>query len=365
LDELGSPLSAPFALAVSGGGDSVALMHLAAGWLKDRSHPLSRGSVLTVDHGLRPGSADDAKAAAEMAARAGFASHVLTWRGPRPRANVEDSARQARYRLLGDWCRAHGVRTIVLAHTRDDQAETFLLRLGRGSGLDGLSAMRRRTPLPLSGYDGIELIRPLLHVGRDELRSYLAERDVGWLEDPMNDDPHFARVRIRQVMPALECAGISRERIAQAARHLDRAREALEADTEGFLGRHACFTEDGSAFVDGAALRAQPREVGLRALSAVLLRVSGRAYRPRFERLEQLYEAILRSGAARTLSGCRIGSARAGDRMFGTATVEVRRERPRGTPIKERRAPGSDGFAAAKSRNLPKKGRIITRLSGS
>ena len=176
LEQLGSPLNAPFALAVSGGGDSVALMHLSGDWLRARGLPLGRGSVLTVDHGLRPGSGKDSVAAASWAKRVGFAAHILPWRGPRPRSNVEDIARDARYRLLGDWCRANGVPTLLLAHTRGDQAETFLLRLGRGSGVDGLSAMRGRASFPVAGYGGIELIRPLLGIGRSELRSDLTAR---------------------------------------------------------------------------------------------------------------------------------------------------------------------------------------------
>jgi tRNA(Ile)-lysidine synthase len=364
LDELGSPLNAPFALAVSGGGDSVALMHLAADWLSSNATPPHRGSVLTVDHGLRPGSAREAAATAAWAKTIGFAAHTLAWRGAKPRSNIEDGARNARYRLIGDWCRANGVSTVLLAHTRDDQAETFLLRLGRGSGVDGLSAMRGRAPFPLPGYDGIELVRPLLGIGREELRSDLAARGAAWLEDPMNEDTRFARVRIRTaLMPALEAAGISTTRIAQAAGHLARARGALDAATEQFLTRHARFTPGGHVFLDGSALRAEPREIGLRALSAILMRVSGQAYRPRFERLEHLYDALGRS-AALTLSGCRIGPAPKEFRHFGTATLEIRRETPRrrGNNVARKTQRPETTMADAKS---PKKRRIIPRLSGS
>ncbi len=348
-------------------------MHLAADWLSSNPSPLDRGSVLTVDHGLRPGSAREAAATAAWARRLGFTAHTLTWRGPKPRSNIEDSARNARYRLIGDWARANGVATVLLAHTRDDQAETFLLRLGRGSGVDGLSAMRARAPFPLPFYESLALVRPLLGIGRDELRADLAARGAAFIEDPMNEDARFARVRIRQAMPALEAAGISATRIAQAAGHLARAREALDEATEQFLAQYVRFTPGGHAFLDGSALGTQPREIGLRALSAVLLRVSGRAYRPRFERLEHLYDALGplgplgRSAAARTLSGCRIGSAPKEFRHFGTATLEIAREPPRraGRPDTNEAGKNQRRKTVTAGAKSSKKRRIIGRLSRS
>jgi tRNA(Ile)-lysidine synthase len=363
LEELGSPLNAPFALAVSGGGDSIALMHLAADWLKANAIPFDRGTVLTVDHGLRPGSAREAAATAAWAKSVGFKSHTLAWRGPKPHANIEDAARNARYRLIGDWARAHGVTAVLLAHTRDDQAETFLLRLGRGSGVDGLSAMRAKAPFPLPGYDTVALLRPLLDIGRAELRADLAARQASFIEDPMNADTRFARIRIRTaLMPALEAAGISSTRIAHAAAHLGRARAALESATEQFLARHARFDPvTGRAVLDGAALRAQPREIGLRALSLILNRVSGRPYRPRFDRLENVFDALPRSPGL-TLSGCRIGPAPRDFRHFGAATLAITREAPRRATGPRKKHAQESPITGGK---LPKKRRIIPRLSGS
>ncbi len=212
----------------------------------------------------------------------------------------------------------------------------------------------------------MQLVRPLLDIGRDELRADLAARGVAWLDDPMNEDPRFARVRIRQAMPALEAAGLSAARIAQAARHLARAREALDADTERFLRRHARFTPDGIAMLDGAALQAEPRETALRALSTILMRISGSAYRPRFERLEHLYDALGRSTPGHTLSGCRIGPAPKESRHFGVGTLEVRREQPRRRGLGAEHASRKKLVAPAVANGkLPKKGRIIGRLSGS
>jgi tRNA(Ile)-lysidine synthase len=277
-------------------------MHLAAGWLKDRSHPLSRGSVLTVDHGLRPGSADEAKAAAEMAARAGFGAHVLTWRGPRPRANVEDSARQARYRLLGDWCRAHGVRTIVLAHTRDDQAETVLLRLAAGSGPHGLAGMA-----PVQDGADFRLVRPLLDVARARLRTTLQARKQDWIEDPSNRDERFARIGVRRSLA--EDGGENRAmQLAAAAGELGRFRAGQERAIADVLARAACVHPEGYASLDLNALAAAPSEIGWRALGALLATIGGLAHAPRGEPLRRLHAELCAGGLGkgRTLARCRL-----------------------------------------------------------
>ena len=285
--------------------------------------------VLVVDHGLRGGSAEEAAKVQAWARAAGFTAHILSWKGSKPISGIEGKARDARYALLGGWCAAHDVPSLFVAHTLEDQAETFLLRLGRGSGVDGLSAMKPRGPFPLAGFDGVQVLRPLLEVGRAELRAFLTARGTPWLEDPMNEDTRFARVRLRKALPALEAAGVSVRRIAEAARHLARAREALEAATNAFLAQYARVEEGGDfALLDAAALARTNRETGLRALSFVLMLVSGKAYRPRFERLEALFDPILTGtfSGARTLCGCRIGRAPKARAVFGPATLLIIRE---------------------------------------
>jgi tRNA(Ile)-lysidine synthase len=301
MSRIGAPW--PGAVAVSGGGDSVALMHLLRDWAKRRAPPI----VLTVDHGLQPGSAAAARKVVRWARALGLKAHALTFNGTRPEADIEAAAREARYRLMGDWCREHGIGALYVAHTRDDQAETFLLRLARGSGLDGLAAMRPLAPYPIPGFTGLAVVRPLLAMDRAMLREHLQAREQPWLEDAMNADPRFDRVRIRAALATLQDAGLTAARIADAAAHLGRAREALDTVTEAVLAR-ACRIEGGAALVEAPALLAAPREIGLRALAALLMAVSGQAYRPRFERLERLFNAIAQGkiGAGRTLHGCRI-----------------------------------------------------------
>ena len=302
-------------------------MHLFADWAEGQR--VAPPAVLLVDHGLRPQSHEDALEAARWARAAGLSAHVLHWQGSKPELNIEDRARTERYRLLGGWCAAHRVPDLFVAHTREDQAETFLLRLGRGSGVDGLSAMGAIAPLPIWGNLKVRLLRPLLDFGRAELRDFLTARGAPWLEDPMNEDSRFARVRIRKILPRLAAAGIPVQRIAEAARHLARAREALDAATEDFLSRHARL-QSNFALLDAAALASARREIGLRALCAILGHIGAPAYRPRFERLEALFDAILAGGfAARTLSGCRVGKAPKARAAFGPTTLLITRETAR------------------------------------
>ena len=295
----------PAAVAVSGGGDSLALMHLLAGWAREngRAAPV----VLVVDHGLQSNSRRHARKVRGWARDAGLSAHVLRWREAKPDSDIESRAREARYRLLGGYCRKRGLAALYAGHTLDDQAETFLLRLGRGSGLDGLSAMRPSATLPVAGLESVQLLRPLLGFRRETLRRYLAQRGQEWLEDEMNADPRFARVRVRRALTFLEEAGLTPERISAAAFHLGRAREALDLATAAILER-ACSPTAKAVAVEVGALAAAPRELGLRALAAVLMKVSGQSYRPRFDRLERLFDAIRegRLGAGATLHGCKI-----------------------------------------------------------
>jgi tRNA(Ile)-lysidine synthase len=287
------------AVAVSGGADSMALLLLAQEWAAARHGHIA---ALTVDHGLRPESADEAKRVAQWAAELDVAHRTLCWTGDKPTGDIQAAARAARYRLLEEWCGEAGVFHLLLAHHRDDQAETFLLRLARGSGLDGLAAIA-----PLVERPSCRLLRPLLAMPRARLAATLAARCQAWLEDPSNRNTKFARVRLRRDGAILARAGLSAARLAATARRLARARQALELPTARLLARAAMPDPGGFLRLDPAPLIAAPEEVGLRALAAMLTAVGGGDYPPRLERLERLYREIaagLKRG--RTLGGCRI-----------------------------------------------------------
>jgi tRNA(Ile)-lysidine synthase len=325
----------PGAVAVSGGGDSIGLLLLLADWSRAAGCPPP--IVLTVDHGLRRDSARDAASVVARARGWNLQAHVLRWSSRKPLSDIEGAAREARYRLTGEWCRANGVGCLYVAHTIEDQAETFLLRLARGSGVDGLAAMKAVSPFPSPRCESLWLARPLLGVARDRLRAFLRLRQVSWLEDPMNCDPRFARARLRTLWPTLEEAGLTAKRITDAARHLGRARAALEHDVAVLMAT-ASREIDGIVLLDGSVLVSVPEEVGLRALARTLMRVSGCGYGPRFDRLERLLAAIGAGalGKGRTLHGCVVRGAARREACFGPHTLRISREPPR----KVQSAPG-------------------------
>jgi tRNA(Ile)-lysidine synthase len=291
------------AVAVSGGADSLALALLAAEWSGARG---GRAVALTVDHRLRPEAAAEAAQVGRWLAARGIDHHVLVWDAGGGGANLQARARAARLALLQDWCERAGVLHLLLAHHLDDQAETFLLRLGRGSGVDGLGAMA-----PVAYARACRLVRPLLGVPKACLVATCRARGQAVVEDPSNRDPRFARVRLRQALPALAGEGLAAARLAKTAAAMRRARAALDQATAELLVRAARPHPGGFCRLDRAALAGAPRELALRGLAAVLGSVGGADYRPRLERLVRLLDALADPGAAgggvaRTLGGCRV-----------------------------------------------------------
>jgi tRNA(Ile)-lysidine synthase len=324
----------PGAVGVSGGGDSLALMHLLAGWA--RANKAAPPLVLCVDHRLRKQSAGEARAVSRWAKKLGLKCEILTVKTPKPRSDIEAWARAARLSLMGASLARHHLTALYLAHHQDDQAETFLLRLARGSGLDGLAAMRKLAPFPHPDFGTLTLARPLLAIPRAALQDYLKARSQDWLEDPMNSEARFARSRIRALLPQLAEAGLTSRRIFDAAAHLARARDALDLATAAVLARALKRVEGGVLLLDPEALAAAPREIGLRALAGLLRTVSGAAYRPRFDALESLFDRMAASGGQGsglgggvTLHGCRIGPAPVRYRAFGPKTLVITKESSR------------------------------------
>jgi tRNA(Ile)-lysidine synthase len=285
------------ALAVSGGPDSTALMLLAAQW----QGPV-KFSVLTVDHGLRADSRHEAKAVAKWAGALGLAAHMLAWKEKKPKSALQARAREARYRLMAQWCARHEADGVVTAHTLDDQAETLLMRLARGSGIDGLSAMAADTVI-----FGVRVLRPLLEVSRQRLREFLIARGQGFFEDPSNVDPVFERIRIRQAGKQLARLGLKPGALALTARRLARARQALELAADKIEARSVAFQAEGHAIVELAAFQKAPEEIRLRLLARLLERIGGASQPAQLGEIERLSEWLEAGrGQARTLGGCRV-----------------------------------------------------------
>jgi tRNA(Ile)-lysidine synthase len=278
---------------VSGGPDSLCLCLLAAGWAAARGGAVS---ALIVDHGLRPEAAAEARQVAAWLRVRGIDHHVLRWAGAKPATGIQAAAREARYRLLGDWCRAAGVLHLLLGHHRDDQAETVALRQARRSGAEGLAGMAAVRELA-----GLRLLRPFLTVPKTRLLATVQALEQPWLDDPSNLASWFARGRLRR------SARLDAPRLARRAAEQGRRRAANDERTAAWLARNARIDPAGFVLLAGDALGSAPREIRRRAVQQVVMTVGGRPYPPRRARLERLLEQLgvgLVSG--RTLAGCRI-----------------------------------------------------------
>ncbi len=291
MDPLGPFEDRPhLALGVSGGRDSLALALCAAEWVRARGGCVA---AVTVDHGLRPESAAEARQAGEWLAAQGIAHHVLEWAGPRPETGIEAAAREARYALLAEFCRAYGILHLLVGHHAADQAETVLIRRARRSGADGLAGMAavRETP-------DLRILRPFLDVPRARITATLLERGLNWIEDPSNSDTRFARAAIRHRGGAQTGAdSVSCNGVARASR---------DGQMSSLAARVVTLHPAGYALVDGAALAAAPAEIASRLVGALARTISGSPYPPRGTRLDR-FMAILSSGSldrARTLGGC-------------------------------------------------------------
>ena len=303
---------AGLAVAVSGGADSMALTLLAAQWARRRQIPLF---ALTVDHGLRRGSAAEAKKVGVALKQIGIRHKVLKWQGDKPANNIQSIARAARYDLMLAWCKKNKVTDLLLGHHQDDQAETVLLRLVRGSGVDGLAAMPG-----LREDRGLRLLRPLLTLPSARLRATCRARKLDWIEDPSNQNTDFDRIKVRNLMAELAPVGLSAARLAQTATHMARAREALEAQTQELAQNLLTLNVLGYAELDRTGFNAASEETGLRLLTRCLLTVGGGIYAPRFERLMRLYENLkgVSDTPRQTLAGCQI--------MVTDGTIRIYRE---------------------------------------
>ena len=285
-------------IAVSGGPDSTALLLMAAEWANRRDK--TRIEAATVDHGLRPESADEAKAVASLCARIKVGHRVLQWKGAKPTTRLQERAREARYRLLVDHAKAIGADALLTAHHADDQAETVLFRLLRGSGVAGLRGMDFMT-----ARDGVTIARPLIGVKKRDLIAFANARGAPFIDDPSNTDPRFARARLRALLARLGEEGLDAEaldRLARRARETEEALAHLTAEVELRIGSEGAL--------DARALFAAPIVIARRVLARRIAETGGRDLsRVGLEKIETLAQGLRDALKERRAYGANIGGA--------------------------------------------------------
>lgn len=284
-------------VAVSGGSDSIAALHLIVkasaklGW---------RVAAMTVDHRLRQEAADEAVFVGNVCNALGVPHQTLVWSHGDITGNLMDAARRARYDLISRWAVQNGVKHVVLGHTADDQAETFLMGLARAAGLDGLSGMRRAWT-----QNDIVFVRPFLDISRARLQGYLQEQGLHWIDDPTNDDDKFTRIKARKVLAALQPLGITSDQLARVADNLAMAQSVVRVAASE-AARRVVQECGGELVIDRAAFHALQLELQRRILIGTFAWMSGAIHPPRADAIDRVAWAIL-AGKHATLSGCRIG----------------------------------------------------------
>jgi tRNA(Ile)-lysidine synthase len=347
------------ALAVSGGVDSTALMVLFSDWLRRGNGDPGRHTVITIDHGLRKAAASEARRVEGMARALGFGHTTLVWTGPHPQTGIQAAARRARYGLIAAHMLSNGIAAVFTAHTRDDQAETLMMRLARGSGLDGLAAMAPVSRLPGGGEadhrpeGALLVLRPFLNVPKERLAATLRSRGVGWTEDPTNAATEYERARLRAARSELARLGLTNEMLALSAARLRRVRDVLDAAAARFIERsngNVAMDRVGRVTIDRRKLREAGEEIALRVIGRAIAAAGGSDERPPLSKLEAVTTELIGPPNAKcgawTLSRAKIYADDRG--------VAVERE-PGRTPLPE--------LALARGTSAVWDGRFVVRAS--
>ncbi len=271
-------------VAVSGGGDSIALLYLTVDWALKNGRSLKSA---TVDHGIRLESESECHYVEEISRELSVQHTTLKWIDHN-NGNLQKLAREARHKLLRQWAIRNNLSVVLFGHTLDDNAETIMIRLSRGSGIDGLTGISKSINI-----NDLAIFRPLLQVSRLELRNYLKSESIRWIDEPSNFDQRFKRIRIRQLLPKLTEVGITAHKLISMAEHMARAKEALDLEVTRFAKIHVNQEAWGDLVFERDAFTRLPSEYQMRLLAAALRWISGSAYRPRFKSLKTLSNLLI------------------------------------------------------------------------
>ena len=288
----------PIALAVSGGPDSTAMMQIAALSKKLKNNNVT---VIVVDHGLREESKNEANIVGQNAKLLGFKFKILKWDGVKPKTRIQEIARKTRYKLMTSWCKKKGIEKLFLAHHLDDQVETFLMRLGKGSGVDGLAVMNYVTEI-----SSLKLVRPFLEIPKTRFIKILSITNLEWISDPSNFNSDYKRSRIRKILPILSKEGINSKQIGLVIKRMRSAKDALNTQTNILLKKYLSNVDNVAYFLNKELLKdVKEKEILLRVLEKIFMNISGSIYPPRRNKLENIISWILKNNniKAKTLTG--------------------------------------------------------------
>lgn len=296
--------NATIAIAVSGGGDSMALL-LAAHHYIQNSQSTTKIVTLTVDHNLREDSANEALQVQQWCKELNIEQHILTWNFEQlPQSAIQEKARNARYQLMGEFCNQNAIEKLFVGHNLEDNAETFLMRLKRGAGLKGLASISPAAERKVSGGQNIQIVRPFLKVSRQDLRLFLQQNEQSWIDDVSNKNEKFERVQIRNFLTDTDI--LQNDKIAQSATRLARADEALEFYTEQFWEKNIDFLPYGMARISAPAMEALPEELQLRLLARLVWTIGGLPKPTRWQKIENLQQQLQSEETDFCLGNCLI-----------------------------------------------------------
>lgn len=319
--EIGQPKN--IAVAVSGGGDSMALALLLHQWCLNNHVKLH---AVTVDHGLRKASKQEAEDVSKWLEKFSIHHEILSWIGEKPTSNIQDKAREARYALISKWCKSKEIDHVFVAHHKDDQAETFLMRLIRGSGVDGLSAMEKVSRLPMEGFekDAIKIYRPLLSIGKERLLKTLEEMGQTWVTDPSNENETFTRIKIRNLLKDTQIEGLDRDRLTATATKMSRVKSLLDQLTDHAESDFVHYHPLGYAELSNIFIQNLHEEIALRLLSRLLKKISGAKYPGRYQKLFTLFENLKQVDfSGQTLCGVIVYKNEKGQIIFVREAVSI------------------------------------------
>lgn len=293
------PHQSTVGVGVSGGADSLCLAVLLNNW--GQKHGIKIVG-LTINHNLRDEAAEEANWVACQMKKLNIEHHILTYNGPKPTTRIEEKARDIRYNLLQEFCNKNNIQYICLAHHSDDQSETFFARLARGSGIDGLCSIN-----PIAQRGNLTLIRPFLNTNKEDILNTLKSKKISWVEDPMNQDTTFERVRWRLELKNLWRIGLTKTGILLSTKRLQRAKEALNFYTDLFFKTHVKIDERGFAKIAISEFEQIPMEIRLRVFAKTLDTI-GQSETPLS--MESLENALSNFKKCFTLAHCHIISYR-------------------------------------------------------